>query len=143
MPERNGNGSTNPAPPAVFALSTPRNARSYDEPAQDEYIGDIRDLLNELKDSFREMSVKIDAQEMASSETKDVLRQLVPKIDDVAGFIKHRLPALAERSDLIKLEADLKEEIVKRPTRRQTILDLAWVFGLIVAAVAFGSRLAH
>jgi hypothetical protein len=46
-------------------------------------------------------------------EIREVLRSLEPKIDDLAGFVKYRAPHLADKADLIRLEA----EIQKRPTR--------------------------
>ena len=143
MAEKPGNGSNEPAPPDVFALVTPRAPRSYDEPLPEETLAEVRGLLGELRKTLGDVAAKVDAQERSAAETKDLLRQLAPKIEDVAGFVKHRVPVLADKADLERVAAGLRAEIEKRPTRRQAILDMAWVFGLIVATVTFGSRLAH
>jgi len=143
MAETFGNGSTKPEPPSVFALTTPKSPRSYDEPSQEEAMTEVRRLLGDLKTAFQDVTAKVEAQEKTSSEIKDSLHKLVPKLEDFAGFAKHRAPTLADKADLTKVAAELRAEIEKRPTRRQAILDMAWVFGLIVAAVTFGSRLAH
>jgi hypothetical protein len=76
-------------------------------------------------------------------EIKETLRLLAPKIDDIAGFIRHRAPDLVDKTALGALSAELKAEINKRPTRRQTVFDIAWVVALITGAVTFGSHLAH
>jgi len=143
MPENLGNGSTDPEPPSVFALTTPKSPRSYDELSQDDAMVEVRGLLGELRTAFKDVTAKVEAQERTSLEIKELLRLLVPKLEDVAGFAKHRAPILADKADLTKIAAELRVEIDKRPTRRQAILDMAWVFGLIVAAVTFGSRFAH
>jgi len=100
-------------------------------------------LLPELRRAFGEVAAKVEAQERSASETKEALRQLAPKIEDIAGFVKHRLPTLVDKSDLTNAIAGLRAEIEKRPTRRQAILDMTWVFGLIGSAIAFGSRAAR
>jgi DNA-directed RNA polymerase specialized sigma24 family protein len=143
MAETFKNGSTAPEPPGVFALATPKDPRSYDEPTQEEAMIEVRRLLSDLKVAFGDVTTKLDAQERTSVEIKDMLNRLVPKLDDVAGFIKYRAPTLTDKADLTKVVGALEEAIAKRPTRRQMVLDMAWVFGMIAAAVTLGGRIAH
>lgn len=143
MAETFDNGPTKPEPPSVFALTTPKSPRSYDEPSQEEAMIEVRRLFNELKTAFQNVTAKVEGQERTLSEIKDSLHKLAPRLEDVAGFVKHRAPTLADKADLTKVVAELRAEIEKRPTRRQAILDMVWVFSLIVAAITFGSRIAH
>jgi len=48
MAEKPGNGSSETAPPDVFALVTPRAPRSYDESLPEETMAEVRGLLGEL-----------------------------------------------------------------------------------------------
>ncbi len=116
MAEQPGNGSQDPVPPSVFALATPKRPRSYAELSHDEAMAEIRGLLAKLRSAFREVATKVDAQERSASETRETLRQLAPRIKDIASFIKHRAPALADKADLVGLTAELRAEIEKRPT---------------------------
>jgi hypothetical protein len=76
-------------------------------------------------------------------EVQEALRLLSPKIDDIAGFIKHRAPDLASKADMIQMKSELQTSINLRPTRRQAIFDIAWLVGLITAAISFGGRAVH
>ena len=78
-----------------------------------------------------------------AGEIQEALGLLAPKIDDVAGFIRHRAPDLASKSDVIQMKAELQTAIDLRPTRRQAIFDMAWVVELIIPAVSFGGKFAH
>jgi hypothetical protein len=140
MAEKPGNESSETTTPDVFALVTPRAPRSYDEPLPKEAMAEVRSLLNELRKALGEVAAKVDAQGQSAAETKELLRQLAPKIEDVAGFVKHRVPILADKADLEKMANGLRAEIEKRPTRRQAILDMVWIFTLITGAITFGSR---
>lgn len=140
MPEKSGNGSNDPVPPSVFAATTPKFPRSYGEPSQEDVMTEVRNLLGEMRKSFGEMTAGLEAQERSAAETKKLLRQLAPKIEDVAGFVKHRVPLLADKADLEKMAAGLRLAIEKRPTRRQAVFDLVWVFTLVTAAITFGSK---
>ena len=87
------------------------------------------------------------------SEIKGVLGRLAPRIDEIYGKIPHLATKedlarheLATREDFARLELSTKEniarlaaEIEKRPTRRQTMVDVAMIVGLIT----LGTRLAH
>ena len=86
------------------------------------------------------VAAKVDAQGQSAAEVKELLRQLAPKIEDVAGFVKHRVPVLADKADLEKMEAGLRTEIEKRPTRRQAFLDMVLIFTSVTGAITFGSR---
>ncbi len=140
MPEKSGNGSDDPAPPSVFAATTPKFPRSYNEPSQEDVVAEVRNVLTEMRKAFGEITARLETQERSASETKELLRQLLPKIEDVAGFAKHRAPVLADKADLERMAAGLRAEIEKRPTRRQAIFDLVWVFTLITGAITFGSK---
>ncbi len=143
MAEKLGNGASKTAPPDVFPLVTPHAPRSYDETLPEEAMAEVRNLLSELRMALGAVAAKVDVQGQSAVETKELLRQLAPKIEDVAGFVKHRVPVLADKADLERMAAGLRDEIAKRPTRRQAILDMVWIFTLITAAITFGSRSTH
>jgi len=105
----------------------------------------LRDLgsYGELRKAFGEVAAKVDAQGQSAAEIKELLRQLAPKIEDVAGFVKHRVPVLADKADLEKMAAGLRAEIEKRPTRRQAVFDMFAIFSLVAAAITFGGRAVH
>ena len=120
------------------------------EPSQEQLIAEVRSLLSDLKQEAARLTAKVDRVELKSDnnektlvELKNLLAQLTPKLDDAAAFAKHRAPSLVDKADLTEATTKLRLEIDKRPTRRQAIFDLAWVFGLIAGAVAFGSRAAR
>jgi uncharacterized coiled-coil protein SlyX len=69
------------------------------------------------------------------SEIKNVLTRLAPRIDEMYG----KLPFFSTKEDI----ANLKIEVGKRPTRRQSILDIFSIVALIGALLAIGARLAH
>jgi hypothetical protein len=69
------------------------------------------------------------------SEIKNILARLAPRIDEMYG----KLPYFATKEDI----ANLKIEIEKRPTRRQSITDIFVIVGLIGTLLTIGSRLAH
>jgi hypothetical protein len=73
------------------------------------------------------------------SEIKSVLARLAPTIDRMDGFQQATLPSLATRLEL----ADLKQQIEKRPTRRQAVFDLFAVAAFVSAVFAIVSRVAH
>jgi biopolymer transport protein ExbB/TolQ len=109
------------------------------------------------------------------SEIKNLLARVAPRIDEIYG----KLPFLATKEDLLRLELGTKQdlarvelgtkedlastkqdiarfelltkedlarlaaEIEKRPTRRQTVVDVAMIVGLIGALITIGTRLAH
>jgi hypothetical protein len=69
------------------------------------------------------------------SEIKGILSRLAPRIDELYG----KLPFFAGKEDI----ANLRTDIEKRPTRRQSITDIILIAGLIGTILAIGSRLAH
>lgn len=116
-------GSNDPQPPDSFAQTTPQGiTRSFDEMNTGQMVFELQKTVGEIQET---------------------LRSLAPKIDDVAGFIKHRAPDLASKVDMIQVKTDLEAAISLRPTRRQSIFDIVWVVSLITGAVTFGSKLAH
>ena len=110
-----------------------------------------------------------------TSEIKSLLARLAPRIDEIYG----KLPFLATKEDLARLELGTKQEfarlelgtkrdlastkqdlarfelrtteelarlaaeIEKRPTRRQTMVDVAMIVGLIGTLITLGTRLAQ
>jgi uncharacterized coiled-coil protein SlyX len=72
-------------------------------------------------------------------EIRGVLTRLAPIIDRMDSFQQAILPNLATKLEL----ADLKHEVEKRPTRRQTIQDVALIVGTITALITIGSKVAH
>jgi uncharacterized protein YceH (UPF0502 family) len=83
------------------------------------------------------------------AEIKSTLNRLAPRIDEMYGFLTAELPELATKAELIQLRsdtatgladlrtemkteaadlraemADLRIEVMQRPTRRQSIFDV-------------------
>jgi hypothetical protein len=69
------------------------------------------------------------------SEIKTLLGRLAPRIDEMYGA----QGALATRDDV----SNLRIEIERRPTRRQTIFDIFAIVTLIGIVLSLGARLAH
>jgi hypothetical protein len=69
------------------------------------------------------------------SEIKAILGRLAPRIDEMYG----KLPFFATKEDV----TNLKLEIERRPTRRQSVLDIFYIVTIITGAMTFGSRLLH
>jgi hypothetical protein len=69
------------------------------------------------------------------TEIKGILGRLAPRIDEMYG----KMPHLGTKEDLAKITA----EIERRPTRRQTVADVALIVGVIAALITIGTRLAH
>jgi orotate phosphoribosyltransferase-like protein len=138
--------SQEPKPPESMATSTPKDVRSYDEMNTHTMVFELQGTVGELKEAVTTLgktldktSSRLETEERSISEIKDQLTKLNPKIDDIVGFIKHGVPNLATKADL----GDLKLEIEKRPTRRQAILDITLVVGLIAAVLTISTRVAH
>ena len=73
------------------------------------------------------------------SEIKGILGRLAPIIDRMDGFQQATLPSLATKLEL----ADIRKEIEKRPTRRQTMADLSLIVAIIGTLLTIGAKLAH
>ena len=73
------------------------------------------------------------------SEIRGVLARLAPIIDRMDGFQQATLPNLATKVELV----DLKYQIEKRPTRRQTVLDVGLIVGIIGSLITIGAKLAN
>ncbi|HEX3954174.1 MAG TPA: hypothetical protein VHW90_11410 [Stellaceae bacterium] len=69
------------------------------------------------------------------AEIKSLLGRLAPRIDEMFG----RQAVQATQTDL----ANLRIEIERRPTRRQTVFDIFAVVTLIGGLLTLGSRLTH
>ena len=145
-------GAQEPRAPssAEIAQTTPKGARSYDEMNTGTMVFELQGTVGELKEAVAALTrtvergfARVEATERTTGEIKDALRQLVPKLEDLTGFTKHRLPTLADKADLANLRADLRLDIEKRPTRRQMITDVALIVGLIAAAVTLGAKAVH
>ena len=89
-------------------------------------------------------------------------------IDEVRGFLTAKLPELATKAEMADLRsetrtalanlrsetkaefgdirremAELRVEIIQRPTRRQSIFDIFAVVGVIGAVLTIAARFAH
>lgn len=145
--------SVDARPPSATEIvqTTPKGGtRSYDEMNTGQMVFELQGTVGELKESIASLTrivekgfSRVDGIEHSVTDIKDTLRALLPKLEDLVGFTKYRVPALAEKSDLVKAQAELKAEIDKRPTRRQMALDVVMVVGAIGTVLTIGSRLAH
>ena len=95
------------------------------------------------------------------AEIKASLNRLMPRIDEMLGFLTATLPTLATKTELAELRSELKAEmaelrselkaemaelrleIVQRPTRRQTVFDIFAIVALIGAVLTIAARLTH
>jgi hypothetical protein len=149
--DRSDVGRVESQTPAAFAQAPPKGVvRSFDEMNTGQMVFELQKTVGEVGASIAALTrtveigfSRIEKIEHSTGEIKDSLRLLIPKIEDLVGFIKHRAPGLADKTSLVKMQAELKAEIILRPTRRQAILDIAWVVALITAAATFGSKFAH
>jgi len=106
-------------------------------------VGELKEAVAALTRTVEKGFGRVENLERSTEELKESLRHLVPKLENLVGFTTHRAPHLADKTDLANLKAELKLDIEKRPTRRQSVTDVALIVGLITAAVTFGSRVAH
>jgi hypothetical protein len=146
MPEN----SRPPTATEIAQIPPPPGQRSYSDVNTGHMVFELQGTIGELKESIAALTrsvekgfTRIDEVERSSGEIKNTLRGLVPKIDDLAGFAKHRAPNLADKYDMVRLQADLKAEIDKRPTRRQSVMDAVMIVGFFGTVLAIGSKLAH
>ena len=102
------------------------------------------------------------------TEMRSILSRLAPVIDEVRGFLTAKLPELATKAEMADLRsetrtalanlcsetkaefgdirremAELRLEIIQRPTRRQSIFDIFAVVGLIGAVLTIAARFAQ
>jgi hypothetical protein len=102
-------------------------------------VGQLRHAVSSIEARLAKSEARGEGIERATGQIRDLLEKLAPRIEDISGFIKHGAPNLANKTDV----AALRSEIEKRPTRRQAVLDLAWIVGIIISAVTFGARALH
>ena len=69
------------------------------------------------------------------SEIKSTLGRLAPRIDEMYG----KLSYFASKEDI----ANVRTDIDKRPTRRQSVFDIVLIAGFIGTILTVGSKLAH
>jgi hypothetical protein len=124
--------------------------RSYDEMNTGNMVFELQGTVGELKEAVAALTRSVDrgfdrieTLERTAAEIRDTLRGLSPKIEDLSGFAKHRAPMLADKADLATLRSELTAGIEKRPTRRQSVADIALIVGVISAAIALGAKFAH
>jgi len=94
-----------------IAQTTPKGVvRSYDEMNTGQMVFELQGTVGELKESIAALTrtvekgfSRIDGVERTGTEIKEALRLLVPKLEDLAGFTKHRAPTLADKADLANL----------------------------------------
>lgn len=102
------------------------------------------------------------------TEIKSTLNRLAPVIDETRGFLTATLPQLATKAELADLRsetkaaladlrsetktefadvrreiAELRLEIMQRPTRRQSIFDIFAIVSLVGAVLTIAARFAH
>jgi hypothetical protein len=124
-------------PPAEteIAQTTPKGLiRSYDEMNTGQMVFELQGTVHELKASITTLRqtvergfARIEGLERTSTEIREVLRALDPKLENLAGFATHRAPHLADKADLVAMQGQLRAEIEKRPTRRQAIADVVLI----------------
>jgi hypothetical protein len=148
--DRDTPGGRPPAPTEIVQVPPGDDKRSYAELDTRTMVFELQGAIYELKGLIAALTStvhqgfdRIDAVERGGAETREVLRSLVPKIEHLAGFTTHRAPHLVDKADLITLQATLTAEIEKRPTRRQAIVDIALIVGLIGALLTIGSHMAR
>src|ERR1019366_68391 len=150
MPSDNDAGDTPLTPSQTPETSEPVKVLSFDEMNTGQMVFELQGSVGEIRAAIAALTSKVDQgfnrierTERTSGEIKEALHALAPKMDDLVGFTKHRAPYLASQADIAKLQSDLQADIKLRPTRRQAVLDIAWVVGIITAAVTLGARFAH
>ena len=56
------------------------------------------------------MEARLTAIEQGIADIRQMLRDLVPKIEELAGFVRFGAPHLATKADLIEMENRLREK---------------------------------
>jgi hypothetical protein len=141
-----GSESSEAAPPKSLAQVTPKFARSYDEMNTSQMVFEMQGTIGELKEAITALGKAVEASdkrlektEKTSSDIKDILTALTPKIDNLVGFATHAAPNFATKADIATLTA----EIALRPTRWQSLGHMALLAGLVAAILAIGAYGAH
>ncbi len=131
-------------------------------------MADTRGLTPEPGLEARVARLEADVAHIRSDlgEVKSTLSRLAPRIDEMHGFLTAKLPELATKAQLAALSAKLPElankaelaavrlelkeeidelriEIIKRPTRRQSILDIFAIVGFIGVVLTIAARFAR
>jgi len=153
-----------PRPPSeaeVAPTLTKGITRSYDEMNTGPMVFELQGTVHEIKQSIASLTAlvergfgRIESLETSSAEIKEILRALPLKLDDLVGFTRHQAPQLADQTDIMELggnlkaeivrvEAHLKTEIDKRPTRYQSFRETAIVVVLVGVILTIVSYLAH
>jgi len=134
------------APPESVAQVTPKFARSYDEMNTGQMVFELQGTVGELKEAIHALTKTVEASnrrlentERTTSDIKEALKALTPKLDDLVGFSKHAAPNFATKSDI----ATLSHEISQRPTRWQSLGHVALLVGLVAGILTIGVRFAH
>jgi hypothetical protein len=135
--------------------------RSYNEMNTSSMVFELQGTVHEIKQSIASLAALVErgfgrteGLEASSTEIKEVLRALPPKLEDLAGFTRHQAPQLADHTDIKELEGNLKAEIVrvethlkteidKRPTRYQSFRETAIVVVLVGVFLTIVSYIAH
>src|SRR3954471_18300822 len=76
-------------------------------------------------------------------EIRGILACLAPVIDRIDGFLQASLPRLATKDEIGAEASTLRVEIERWPTRRQSLIDIAMIAGLIGVILTIGSHLTH
>jgi hypothetical protein len=102
-------------------------------PRIDEIYGKIPHLATKEDLTRHELATREDFARLELSTKENIARLELSTKEDIARL------ELSTKEDIARLAA----EIEKRPTRRQTMVDVAMIAGLIGALIALGTRLAH
>ncbi|MCE9650247.1 MAG: hypothetical protein K8R18_11560 [Parvibaculum sp.] len=131
--------------PQSFAETTPRGLRSFDEMNTGQMVFELQGTVGEIKEAVAALSrsletseKRLEIAERTSADIKEILKALIPKIDDIVGFTKHAAPNFATKADIEKLDSAIN----KRPTRWQAVVDFALIAGLAGALLTLGSHIA-
>jgi hypothetical protein len=97
-----------------------------------------------------ELEERVGRLEADVADIKATLYRLAPLIDQLYGSLTATLSNLATKADLSDLRTELKSEIaelrldvVQRPTRRLTVFDIFAIVGLIGAILTIAARFAR
>ena len=117
-------------------------AQTDPEAAQKFHDADTRHMVHELQGtvgglvaSVQAIDRRLDRDSRKLDELSreiSAVKELIPKIDDMLGFVKHGVPSLATKAEIERLASDISH----RPTRRQSVQDLLAFTGFIAVLMA-------
>jgi chromosome segregation ATPase len=117
-------------------------------------VAEIKSALNRLAPRIDEMYGSLNAKlpELATKAEIGEIRARLPELATKSEIIEIRakLPELATKAELADLRTELKSEmaelrieILQRPTRRQAVFDIFAIAGLIGVILTIAAHFAH